>query len=679
MLPNRQSSESELDMTQDTTPPAARRTRGPRVSRACARCRLGKLRCDGQTPACAPCADRGHSCVYPATQRMRGPGKSKQRIEALEGRLAALESRLRLESRTDLSEMALRSPESMPSTHASSSPPNSRDISAFGGLMLPFHQLSQRSTVEECTKPLDRLVMSPLSVEASDLGLIEKFIGDVCAELPFMRPQWFIDQISLPGATGVSEAWWQGITNAITANAIYFKAPDSPFREVAAYAWAFFRNAYAVLPELILNGNNLGAAQAIMAMAMFMRQSADTRATALLFSLAVRIQLSAGLDVKAASESVTSPVDEENRNRLFWAAFIFDMDMAVNTGLPPVNADEVVRPGRPGGHCPQHGALSPPDALSHGGWEDIVFRLRVELAGIQRRIAIQFVAANQAELFALESEIEAWSLRVPVSIRPDWPDKPQSASSDDEVAGVSIAMLHFAYYNSVAMICWAAIRHVASQLVESPRTLDSPIDSTVNDRMGGHKSVARAAARASICCMSRFPTQVFPELWRALCHPVAASIALMALVCKEPTHPEAQGDLLLLSWFAGFLERMVRDEGYDLERMRDGICTFEKVATHAVSAAMTSDMPVNPALWPLTLASGHTGKALATMLTCASYHPMYIAQSFMSNTPNRDHDNAKKLADILGLQWGNNDYGPFVPDSLMPSTYGFTFSSSGLR
>lgn len=51
----------------------------------------------------------------------------------------------------------------------------------------------------------------------------------------------------------------------------------------------------------------------------------------------------------------------------------------------------------------------------------------------------------------------------------------------------------------------------------------------------------------------------------------------------------------------------------------------------------------------------------------------------MSNTPNRDIDNAKQLADILGLQWGNSDYGPFVPDSLMPATYGFAFGSAGFR
>lgn len=68
-------------------------------------------------------------------------------------------------------------------------------------------------------------------------------------------------------------------------------------------------------------------------------------------------------------------------------------------------------------------------------------------------------------------------------------------------------------------------------------------------------------------------------------------------------------------------------------------------------------------------------QAIATLLTCSSYHPMYLAQSFMGNTPNRDTDNAKQLAEMLGLSWGENGYGPFVPDSLMPATYGFAFGS----
>ena len=92
-----------------------------------------------------------------------------------------------------------------------------------------------------------------------------------------------------------------------------------------------------------------------------------------------------------------------------------------------------------------------------------------------------------------------------------------------------------------------------------------------------------------------------------MCHPLSASIVLLAVVCKEPTHPEAYGDLSLLAWFVRFLERMVRDGGYDLWRMRDGVCKLEKLGADAVSTALGSTMHVNPALWPLRLPSDYDG------------------------------------------------------------------------
>jgi len=55
---------------------------------------------------------------------------------------------------------------------------------------------------------------------------------------------------------------------------------------------------------------------------------------------------------------------------------------------------------------------------------------------------------------------------------------------------------------------------------------------------------------------------------------------------------------------------------------------------------------------------------------------MYLTQALMSNTPNADTHNAQKLVEILALPaWGgeNREYGPFVPESLMPATYGFTY------
>lgn len=72
-------------------------------------------------------------------------------------------------------------------------------------------------------------------------------------------------------------------------------------------------------------------------------------------------------------------------------------------------------------------------------------------------------------------------------------------------------------------------------------------------------------------------------------------------------------------------------------------------------------------------------QTIASLLTCVTLYPMYVAQSFMGNMPNRDTGNAKQLAEILGIPWGENGYGPFVPDSLIPATYGFTFRSDSHR
>ncbi|GAB1316919.1 Activator of stress genes 1 [Madurella fahalii] len=594
---------------------------------------------------------------------MRGPGKSKRRIEALEERLVTLESKLQQESRRGLSGTISRGPEPLSDARGSSGTPALKGTSFPRRLMVPSYQIPDRFTVrqrEECTRTLNRIAFSPLTVEASDLWLIETFFDDVCAELPFLRIPWFLDRIRRLDAVSLPDAWWQGVTNAIIASAIHFKPRlNSSFHEMAVFSWGFFRNAYAVLPELIIHGDSLGAAQAVLAMVMFMRQSADTRTTAVLLSIAIRMQHSAGLHVRTIPEGISSPVEEENQSRLLWAAFILDMDMTVNTGLPPMHADQNILMDLPVGE----------------GRRDIIFRLRAELAGIQRRIGAQLITPVQTDLSALESELEAWSLRVPQDFRPDWRDQPDSASSD-QMTDVSVAMLHLVYYNSLSMICWASVRHSTAQMLQSPQAVGP-----IQDGTSGHKRAVRAAARATICVMSQFPfpARPFADLWRALCYPLSASIVLLAIVCKEPAHPEAPSDLSLLAWFVRFLEKVIHNEGCDLQRMLDGVSIFQKVATDAVSAALSSAMAVNPALWPLSLASGHTGKAIATLLTCSSHHPMYLAQSFMGNTPNGDTDNAKQLAGILGLSWGKNGYGPFVPDSLMPATYGFAFGSSSLR
>ncbi|KAL2140264.1 hypothetical protein VTI28DRAFT_4019 [Corynascus sepedonium] len=578
------------DHTSSVSP--AKKTRGSggtRVAQACTRCKTGKLRCDGQIPSCSPCADRGYRCAYPATQRVRGPGKSKQRIAALENRLAALESKLRQhEAGQDVPDKSL----------ASSNVLSVTDGSGNFQPSLPLTQLFKRFTLwqqETLTKPLHRIPLSPFTLEAPEMRVIELYFCDVCEELPFLKTHWLLnrlEQTSRANVAGVSDAWWQGLAHAIIASVMHIKTVNSSFRDVATYSWTFFRNAYAVLPELIIQGDNLGAAQAVMAMAMFMRLSADSRTTARLLSMAIRTQLSVELHIETMSESFLSTDEEENRARLFWAAYILDMEMSLNTGHPPVHANQNITVA-----LPEH------SRLEDGNQRDTVFKFRSELARIQQRVSTLLTTPNEPYILDLESVLEAWSLRLPLEIRPTWPDDPRSFRTDHAM-NVSVAMLHFAYYNSLCTVCWESVRLATTSILESFQAIES-----LERRTSRHRSVARAAARATISTLSRFPTHTFAELWKVLHYPVSASIVLLAVVCKEPALPQASNDLALLSWFVRYLDRLVRDKGCDLREMRDGISAFEKVAAQAVNTARrNSNEPVDPVLWPIALTSDQTGR-----------------------------------------------------------------------
>jgi hypothetical protein len=370
--------------------------------------------------------------------------------------------------------------------------------------MLPFHQITERFALwkrENCTKVLDRTPLLPVTASTLELRLTEDCVDKICAELPFLQIPWFLEQTRRPDALSVPDAWWQGIVNALIASTFSFQAINSSFRELAVYAWAFFRNAYAVLPELIIHGDNLGAAQAVMAMAMFMRNSADTRTTALLLSMATRMQHSAGLSVRATSDNIMS-AEDENRYRLYWTAFILDMDMAMCTGLPLVHGDQTVTMDLPSGDWLQ--------AEGTGRLRGVVFKLRAELARIQGRIATQLMAQlitpRNADLVAVESEMEAWLVQVPFDVMPGWEVHPSSATRTTDVP---VAMLHLVYYNCQSMICWASVRHVTKAMHES---LQATVDS-IHQRTSNQKRMARAAARATIASLSQFPTQPFAQLW----------------------------------------------------------------------------------------------------------------------------------------------------------------------
>lgn len=558
-------------------------------------------------------------------------------MEALEARLAAIESR----SKAGQEAATAATPEA-PTT----SPVDPSDR------MPPFikrmSQIVSPGQKEDCMRPLKRSTLSPMKAELSEILLLRYTVDDVCAELPFLPIPWFLARLNLSDALHITDAWWQGLLNALLACAVFYKTHNRSFRDVAPSIWSFFRNAYATIPELIIQQDCVGAAEAIMAMVIFMRQSADAKTTSMLLSMCIRM-----IHMVPATRN-----EDENQRRLIVAAFILDVETAVNTGLPPAHSRQL--------------SSSPAEFYTTDGGLDSTFRAREELARLQYRIASEVASPSEDGLLALESELEAWRVLLPADIQPDCSRTEVHAAGD--TMDTSVAILHMVYYNSLCTVCWAMVHHLSGRMINNPGVcLDADMAHTLSEQTKHHRHVARVASRSVIYIMQRFPTHSFAGVWRVLCYPLAASIALLAIICKEPAHPDSKIDVLLLSRFAKFLDIMVVDEGCDLERIRDGLLKFEKVASHAVDAALSSAMPVHPAMWPLIAASGQTGKAISVLMACASLFPMYLAQSLLGNMHNRDTKNAKMLAEMLEIPWGDDGYGPFVPETLVPARWGFTF------
>ncbi|KAK5651246.1 hypothetical protein OQA88_12654 [Cercophora sp. LCS_1] len=415
---------------------------------------------------------------------------------------------------------------------------------------------------------------SPLKPGTAELWLVEQNVGDTYAELPFFGISWLLEQIWRPDALNRPDAAWQGILSSVLGNTILAKTLNGSFPDVAVYAWSIFRNAYAVLPELILNGNNVDAVQAVMAMVLFIRQSADTRTISHLISVAVRMQ-----HLVAYRPVGPGSIDAENKARLSWTLFILDMDIAMNTGLPP-----------------SHASLPTADFETESE-KDTIFCLRFTLAQIQHRLIPLLTSSDESLLLNLQAELENWRVSVPPPFRPEHPDDLNPAEPP-EAPSVHLLGLHLAYHTTNNHLLWTLIQHLSALHYSSLPTLNALTHT--------YKITVRATARTILSLTPRLPITL-PTLWPALHHALSAAIILLTVICKEPTHPEARHDISILRSLVAFLNKAITS-GCALFKLRDGISRFITVAEGAVSVAEKETMPVNPALWPLRVANGETAK-----------------------------------------------------------------------
>ncbi|KAG7406765.1 Fusaridione A cluster transcription factor fsdR [Fusarium oxysporum f. sp. rapae] len=246
-------------------------------------------------------------------------------------------------------------------------------------------------------------------------------------------------------------------TNALIAIAIQWKIEHGAHDQLLPIAWGYFKNAFAIFPELLIRGNDISTCQALLFMAVFMHGTADARASSSITASLTRALQAVGLHTRRWYEKLDRTTVEQHM-RVLWIAYCIDSDQMMKQGLPSTFGNEIDL------ELPVNG---PPDGLSDytlpGTQEKInVLRCMAGLAMIQSRISTELYSQralkmNSTQLHRaveeLNHQLDMWKMDLPPDIRPTYDSYPSNSQLE-----MPVLLLTIIYYTTAGRINMATKR-----------------------------------------------------------------------------------------------------------------------------------------------------------------------------------------------------------------------------
>jgi hypothetical protein len=361
----------------------------------------------------------------------------------------------------------------------------------FQGLGHYWHQVAQRLR--------SYTLGDPVSLQEPEVALIIMTIGDISAELPLFHIPSFTERIRRQHTVETcNDPSWLACIHALMALIVWRRMANRSFSKMSVFVWSFFRKAYASLPGILQQGNDLAATQALLVMEMFMSTSADFRTTSLLSSAVCRA-IQTTCRWTGSAENMISSAEKDTRNRVFWIAFILETETSISYGIPSMLTEDDLDIDLPAETSQDGCGLV---ALEGEQRHINTFRMRAELAIIQSRVQAKLYGAKSLKqtgshllkvISELHCQLDGWRLRIPSEVRPEFGGTLKSSMRD-----TSLVNLHFMYFNCVSMIHWTALRQCSWQ---------ADRDTT--------RSIAqcRATARSTISLLIYLPSPQILALW----------------------------------------------------------------------------------------------------------------------------------------------------------------------
>lgn len=297
-----------------------------------------------------------------------------------------------------------------------------------------------------------------------------------------------------------SPAGWALLNSAI-AIAIQSRAAEDSYSAMTDLSWHFFKNSFSVFSAIVSRGTDILALEALLAMALFMQGTSDTRTTSLLISEAARLSTTLGFH-KSSFYVGMDLITAERHKRAFWVAYILDKDISIKTGMPSAYNDDDISLGYTSSDslgCP--GKI----VVSDIRVEATVFRLRAQLAVIESTIQNQLYSEKTAKCGAerclqavaeLDYRLGDWKGQVPLNIQPghiNW--------STVRPLREPILSLHFVYYRAMSAVHSFAVHMMP---INDVNFLSQSISSD---------SIYATMAHESIQLLQFLPSQAPGDLW----------------------------------------------------------------------------------------------------------------------------------------------------------------------
>lgn len=363
-----------------------------------------------------------------------------------------------------------------------------------------------------------RKVFKPLPGRQECYALLRDYFENFNCMFPLFHEPTFMHLVdkhySLEPYEG--SGWWASLNVALAIGHRLRVMSNVVGQEEDEVAWAYLKNAMAVMTELTMRANDLLSVQALLGMALFLQGTPNPQPSFFLVSAAIRLAHSIGLHKRGSGFNLNQ-VENEQRKRVFWIAYLLDKDICLRSGRPPAQDDDDMNVELPSENPPDHVGSVPLAEEVDGKSTMNLFRLMCQFAQIQSRVYKQLYsvkASRQSDgellntIGELDSELEDWKDSIPIDFRPEHEIK---AAHTPLI--LHVVVLHFAYYNCLTTIHRMSVHHGYWTSRLSDYAIQGLNARPLNPRVFMSAALCVNAARTSIALIRYIPQGDYACVW----------------------------------------------------------------------------------------------------------------------------------------------------------------------